>query len=51
MQKANQHVLLMSASSRPKYLLAWAISKKDYDDKYKIEQLKRYGLVILVLWE
>lgn len=33
------------ASSRPKYLLAWAISEKDYDDKTKIERLKKYGFI------
>lgn len=33
------------ASSRPKYLLAWAISERDYEDKSKIEQLKKYGFI------
>jgi DNA helicase-2/ATP-dependent DNA helicase PcrA len=31
------------ASSRPKFLLAWAISEKDYEDRSKIEQLKKLG--------
>ena len=33
------------ASSRPKFLLAWAISEKDYEDQSKIDQLKNYGFV------
>ncbi|MFA4824817.1 MAG: ATP-dependent helicase [Methanoregula sp.] len=33
------------ASSRPKFLLAWAISEKDYEDPSKIDQLKNYGFV------
>nr|WP_320160461.1 ATP-dependent helicase [uncultured Methanoregula sp.] len=33
------------ASSRPKSLLAWAISEKDYEDRSKIEHLKNYGFV------
>ncbi|ACL16127.1 ATP-dependent helicase [Methanosphaerula palustris] len=33
------------ASSRPKFLLAWAIPEKDYKDHNKIEKLKEYGFV------
>lgn len=33
------------ASSRPKFLLAWAISEKDYGDRSKIEQLEKYGFI------